>query len=127
MLPKQHKFTSPAEFSRTIKRGRRAGSRTVVVHLLDRSSRSDADIAVTGGPRVGLIVSKAVGNAVIRHRTSRRLRHVCAALIDAPSPTMPRTCDVVIRALPAAGTASTSELTRDIRKALRKVGVPDER
>jgi len=118
VLPKQHKFTSPAEFSRTIKRGRRAGTRTVVVHLLDRSSRSDADIAVTGGPRVGLIVSKAVGNAVIRHRTSRRLRHVVAALFDA----LPPTADLVIRALPASGAASSHDLDRDIRKALTRLG-----
>ncbi|GGO13113.1 ribonuclease P protein component [Corynebacterium marinum] len=119
MLPKQHKFTSPAEFSRTIKRGRRAGTRTVVVHLVDRSTGPDAEIAHQGGPRVGLIVSKAVGNAVIRHRTSRRLRHVCAGLFGL----MPATTDLVVRALPPAGAASTADLERDIRKALRKLGV----
>ncbi|MDO5671130.1 MAG: ribonuclease P protein component [Corynebacterium sp.] len=122
MLPKQHKFTSPTEFSRTIKRGRRAGSRTVVVHLLDHSTGPDAGIAHQGGPRVGLIVSKAVGNAVIRHRTSRRLRHVCAALFAE----IPATCDLVIRAMPAAGVASTSELTTDIRAGLRRLGALHE-
>lgn len=122
MLPKQHKFTSPAEFSRTIKRGRRAGTRTVVVHLLDRSTGPDAGIAHQGGPRVGLIVSKAVGNAVIRHRTSRRLRHVCAGLFDL----MPTTTDLVVRALAPAGAASSSDLERDVRKALRRLGVTDE-
>ncbi|MDO5669900.1 MAG: ribonuclease P protein component [Corynebacterium sp.] len=114
MLPKQHKFTSPTEFSRTIKRGRRAGTRTVVVHFYE----PDAPVAHQGGPRVGLIVSKAVGNAVIRHRTSRRLRHVMAALFDALSPT----ADLVIRALPASGGASSSDLERDIRKALTRLG-----
>lgn len=114
MLPKQHKFTSPAEFSRTIKRGRRAGTRTVVVHFHE----PDAPVAQQGGPRVGLIVSKAVGNAVIRHRTSRRLRHVVAALFDA----LPPTADLVIRALPASGAASSHDLDRDIRKALTRLG-----
>ncbi|GAB3692587.1 ribonuclease P protein component [Corynebacterium nasicanis] len=118
MLPTQHKFTSPSDFSRTIKRGRRAGTRTVVVHLHE----PDAPIAHQGGPRVGLIVSKAVGNAVIRHRTSRRLRHVCAALFDA----LPPTADLVIRALPGSGGASSRELDRDIRKALRRLGALDE-
>ncbi|MDO5511505.1 ribonuclease P protein component [Corynebacterium sp.] len=118
MLPKQHKFTSPTEFSRTIKRGRRAGSRTVVVHLHE----PDAEIAHQGGPRVGLIVSKAVGNAVIRHRTSRRLRHVCAGLFE----TLPAASDLVIRALPAAGAASSGELDRDIRQALRRLGALHE-
>ena len=88
-----------------MKRGRRAGTRTVVVHLVDRSSMPDADVALQGGPRVGFIVSKAVGNAVIRHRTTRRLRHICAGRFDSLAiPT-----DLVIRALPAAGTASTSD------------------
>lgn len=126
MLPKQHKFTSPSDFTRTIKRGRRAGSRTVVVHLVDRSGMSDVEVAQQGGPRVGLIVSKAVGNAVIRHRTSRRLRHVCAELFNTvPSTALPRSIDLVIRALPSAGTALSSDLDRDIRKALKKLGVLD--
>ena len=29
-------------------------------------------------PRAGFVVSKAVGNAVARHRASRRLRHLVA-------------------------------------------------
>jgi ribonuclease P protein component len=37
-----------------------------------------AELVRVGGPRVGLIVNKAVGSAVVRHRVSRRLRHVCA-------------------------------------------------
>ncbi|GAB2516766.1 Ribonuclease P protein component [Corynebacterium atrinae] len=119
MLPQQQKFTSPSDFSRTIKRGRRAGTRTVVVHLVDRSSMPDADIALQGGPRVGLIVSKAVGNAVIRHRTSRRLRHICVSRFGS----LPKPTDLVIRALPAAGTASSSELDSDLNKALKKLGV----
>lgn len=122
MLPKQHKFTSPVEFSRTIRRGRRAGSRTVVVHLLDHRFEPDVEVAHRGGPRVGLIVSKAVGNAVIRHRTSRRLRHVCAPLLDA----LPPTTDLVIRALPPAGAASSGDLERDIRRALTRLGALHE-
>jgi ribonuclease P protein component len=121
VLPKQHKFTSPTDFSRTVKRGRRAGTRTVVVHMLDRGTGPDAGIAQQGGPRVGLIVSKAVGNAVIRHRTARRLRHVCAGLFDL----VPTSTDLVVRALPPAGVATSADLERDIRKALRRLGLAD--
>jgi len=120
VLPKQHKFTSPTDFSRTIKRGRRAGSRTVVVHLNEPDA--GATPAHQGGPRVGLIVSKAVGNAVLRHRTSRRLRHVLASLFDA----LPPTVDIVVRALPASGGASSADLERDLRKALRRLGALHE-
>ena len=114
MLPKPHKLTSPAQFRRTIKGGRRAGSRTLVVHVLDTSHQRD-DIAVTG-PRFGLVVSKAVGNAVVRHRTSRRLRHVCLGLLDE----LPGHYDVVIRALPASGNAPSAQLDADLRKAFAR-------
>ena len=120
MLPKRHKLTSPAEFKRTIKGGRRAGSRTLVVHVRDRSTEpGDPDPSLTGGPRFGLVVSKAIGNAVARHSTSRKLRHNAHALVDK----LPRSTDVVIRALPAAGAADSAQLAADLAKALRKAGV----
>lgn len=72
-----------------------------------------------GGPRFGLIVSKAVGNAVIRHRVARRLRHMCAQVIAE----LPAGTDVVIRALPGAATASSDDLFRQLHGALRKLGV----
>ena len=110
MLPAHHKLSSPAEFSRTIKKGRKAGSRTAVVHVRQRE-----DIATTG-PRFGLVVSKAVGNAVVRHRTSRRLRHVCMSLMGS----LPANADIVIRALPRSGRATSAQLEADIAKALHK-------
>ncbi|MFH0412029.1 ribonuclease P protein component [Corynebacterium sp. L4756] len=114
MLPTQFKLTSPTQFRRVIKRGRRVGSRTVVVHAHVNSS--DAEL-VTTGPRFGLVVSKAVGNAVIRHRTSRRLRHVCMDIID----DVPETMDIVIRALPPSGEATSAELEQDLRTALARI------
>jgi len=74
----------------------------------------------SGGPRFGLIVSKAVGNAVVRHRVARRLRHMCA---DAAGE-LPTAVDVVIRALPGAATADSAELDRQLRSALRRL-LPD--
>lgn len=87
---------------------------------------SDAAPALVrvGGPRVGLIVNKAVGSAVVRHRVSRRLRHVCAQLfadmLSATSTADPdavplRAADLVIRALPSAASASSAELTTQLR------------
>ena len=119
MLPAQHKLTSPRQFRRTIKGGRRAGTRTVVVHM--RINEGEDAIAATG-PRFGLIVSKAVGNAVVRHRTSRRLRHVCMAVMKdgAHGTPLPPNVDIVIRALPASAEATSERLAHDIRKALAK-------
>jgi ribonuclease P protein component len=59
--------------------------------------------AVGTGPadRVGFVVSKAVGGAVVRNRVKRRLRHLVAReLADGSS-----VRDVVVRALPAASSA----------------------
>ncbi len=72
-----------------------------------------------GGPRFGLIVSKAVGNAVIRHRVARRLRHMCGQVIAE----LPADTDIVIRALPGAATADATELLRQLRGALRKLDI----
>ena len=82
-----------------------------------------------GGPRVGLVVSKAVGNAVTRHAVSRRLRHTAGRILADSSTTadspdaelMVADLSVVLRALPAAATASSGELERDVRHALRRL------
>ena len=68
------------------------------------------------------MVSRAVGGAVVRHRVSRRLRHLLAPrLADFPAGSM-----IVIRALPPAADATSAELGADLdtglRSALRKTG-----
>lgn len=91
----------------------RAGSRTLMVHVHQRS-----EPVIQGGPRFGLVVSKQVGNAVTRHAVSRKLRHVVVEreLVDK----LERSVDVVIRALPPAAAATSDELARDLEKALDK-------
>jgi len=94
-----------AQFSTTVRSGARSGRRNVVV-----SVRSG-----TGEPtRVGFVVSKAVGNAVVRNLVKRRLRELGAQTVRDP----PHGVDVVVRALPPAATASWDELGRDYRSAL---------
>ncbi|MCP2291375.1 ribonuclease P protein component [Nocardia amikacinitolerans] len=66
-----------------------------------------------------MIVSKAVGSAVVRHRVARRLRHMCAQVVSE----LPAEADIVIRALPGAATAESDELLRQLRSGLRKLGV----
>jgi ribonuclease P protein component len=67
-----------------------------------------------GGPRFGLVVSKAVGDSVTRHRVSRRLRHIAAEVLDGIGDDLM----IVIRANPASASASHDDLERDFRKAL---------
>ena len=69
------------------------GRPTLVVHA-GRVDGSD-------GTRVGFVVSKQVGNAVVRNRVKRRLRHLAADQL----PSTPPGLDLVVRALPAAATS----------------------
>lgn len=67
--------------------------------------------------RVGFVVSKAVGNSVVRHRVTRRLRHLMADRLG----TLPAGCTLVVRALPASAEASSGELGADLDGALSRL------
>jgi ribonuclease P protein component len=88
---------SGEDFARTVRRGDRVGTRTLVLHA---RLEPDADPDANHGPLMGFVVSKAVGTAVDRNRVRRRLRHLVAErLADTPP-----AARVVVRALPAAST-----------------------
>ena len=72
-----------------------------------------------GAPRVGLVVGRAVGGSVVRHRVSRRLRALMAARLA----TLPAGSATVIRALPGAGTLDSARLGRDLDDALSRIGL----
>ncbi|QIK67919.1 ribonuclease P protein component [Nocardioides sp. HDW12B] len=110
MLARPHRLTGAQDFGSTVRRGARAGSGTLVGHLL---VEPDA-----GPPRVGFVVSRAVGNAVVRNRTQRRLRHLVADRLD----TLPPGATLVVRALPAAAAADAERLGNDLDHVLRRVG-----
>ena len=110
MLPAAHRLTDGASFQRTVRAGRRAGSRTVVVHLAVDGGEPD-------GPRIGLVVSKAVGNAVVRNRVKRRLRHLAREHVSS----LPGAAVLVVRALPAAASAGYGELAADLDRCLSRV------
>jgi ribonuclease P protein component len=68
--------------------------------------------------RVGFVVSRAVGNAVMRNRVKRRLRHLAAPHIDQ----LPAGTGVVVRALPRAA-SDMGELPADFEGAWRDAEV----
>jgi ribonuclease P protein component len=110
VLPAAHRLTDGEAFRRAVRSGRRAGSTTVVVHLVVEPE-ADAD------PRVGFVVSRAVGNAVTRNRVQRRLRHLVREHLSS----LPGSSVLVIRALPAAAGASSAQLADDLARCLRRV------
>ncbi len=68
-------------------------------------------------PRVGFVVSKAVGNAVVRGRTKRRLRAIAGARLSG----IPDGLDIVVRAHPGAAQVDFDELSDAFVQALDKV------
>ncbi|QZY29158.1 ribonuclease P protein component [Nocardioides coralli] len=111
MLPAAHRLTDARAFRAVIRGGSRAGSRTLVVHL------DPVPTDASGVARVGLVVSRAVGNAVTRNRVQRRLRHLARERLDG----LPGSCALVIRALPPASAASSAELASDLDRCLQRV------
>ena len=71
-------------------------------------------------PQVGFVVSRAVGNAVVRNRVRRRLRHLVRDRLPELSVLTPGAV-LVVRALPAAAGASYDELRGDLARCLERV------
>jgi ribonuclease P protein component len=89
----------------------------VVVHLLlDEPAQAPS-------ARAGFVVSKAVGNAVVRNKVRRRLRHLVRPLLAE----LPDGALLVVRALPASASASFEKLGADLAAALAAARSPRRR
>ncbi|MGH3494012.1 MAG: ribonuclease P protein component [Sciscionella sp.] len=109
MLTRSHRLRASRDFARTIRSGRRAGTATLVVHLTPTSSGSEL--------LVGLVVSKAVGNAVTRNRVKRRLRELVRERLRS----LPASGMLVIRALPTAAAATSARLGADLDAGIARL------
>jgi ribonuclease P protein component len=106
VLPSAHRLRRSVEFSRVIREGRRTSSPTVVLHTLD--------LAESVPTRVGFVVSRGVGNAVVRNKVKRRLRQLARPLVSTSGRA------IVVRATPAAAAADFGTLGSDLDRCLRK-------
>ena len=115
MLAPDHRLRHSDAFRRTVKSGRRAGSPALVVHLLvDPTLQSES-------PKVGFVVSKAVGSAVARNLVKRRLRHVVREFLTM----LPASSELVVRAQPVAAGMTSAELRVELARCLQRVGAAD--
>lgn len=129
MLPARSRLKVAADFRATTRRGARAARPTLVVHVRQLNpsppSSQDSPIPHDGPvesvePRVGFVVSRAVGNAVVRNRVKRRLRHLVAPMLTS----FPQDVHMVVRALPAAATDPErlgTDLHAAVTSALRRL------
>lgn len=118
MLPVAYRITRPADFSAVMRGGAKAGSSTVVASVLLKPQTSGDEVRW----RCGLVVSKAVGNAVLRHRASRRLRHLMRDADSHLKDLIPDgfVTEIVLRALQETPHADPAVLHSDLHSALRR-------
>lgn len=107
MLPRDNRLRTSVDFRTAFRAGVKGTSGHALAHLA-RTRESHA-------PRVGFVVSKAVGNAVTRNRVKRRARAWAAQHV----PELEAGDLLVIRALPASAEADFSALTQSLDRALR--------
>ena len=120
MLPRQARMKRPADFRRTVRQGQRAGRPSLTGHLLvpdEPASAADGMVRPAEPVKVGFIVSRAVGTAVIRNRVKRRLRALLVEHID----TLPEGSLFVVRANPAAASARQADLAADLDLVLGRL------
>lgn len=115
MLTLPNRLTSSQAFGGAVRRGRRAGTRTLVLHLA--VSTQDDLAHGDSAAQVGFVVSKAVGSAVVRNLVKRRLRHLARERLSS----LPGSAVLVVRALPASAAASYGALGADFDSALDRL------
>jgi ribonuclease P protein component len=71
-VKRRSRLLRSADFDRTLRSGRRAASDYLALFVSDNE---------VGRPRVGLAVSRKLGNAVVRNRIKRRLRELVKPLL----------------------------------------------
>lgn len=110
------RLKSHREFVAVLQRRRRVSDHDIVVHYRLREGNPDG-VRVVSGNRMGLAVSKAVGNAVVRNHVKRRFRVLAAA----HEGLLPENCDIVMRAKPSAATASFQSLDAQVARLFADV------
>ena len=115
MLPQQSRMRRAEDFRRVLRTGRRAGGSVLAGHLLlpvgpDCAAGTPGEVLSGSPAKVGFVVSRAVGSAVVRNRVKRRLRELMRGRLAS----LPRGCLLVLRAHPAAASARQADLAADL-------------
>jgi len=108
VLAKANRITSADDYRRVVRRGAKVAGAHTVSYVRSREAGADA--------RFGFIVSKKVGIAVRRNLVRRRLKAVGHEVVADGA----RGFDLVVRALPSAGSADFSSLRDEVRRAAER-------
>lgn len=119
MLSPKNRMRRSAEFGSVMRSGRRSSRDALgVVYLAPPSGAGEP----ADPPRVGFVVSKAVGGAVVRKRVQRRLRHMMRSRLAV----LPNGSLLVVRAKPVAATVRYEALAEQLDSAIAAAMRPRE-
>jgi len=111
VLPNSARIKSSSDFARVTKSGRRTTTDSLIAYLLLNQSNSgsspisnsNSNSKNDDNPKLGLIISKSVGNSVVRHRIARQIRHASFNYLSL----LPTDSLLVIRAMKRSNDAFT--------------------
>lgn len=108
MLPAALRLGSSPKIAATLKSGRRYASRSLILHVLDVPNEEI---------RVAFAVSKKVGNSVVRHKVTRKLRQCVAQNRGLIPPGL----QIVVRALPESAHLNFARLNEEFVAVIKKI------
>ena len=109
MLPKKHRLSRTKDFEKVTKNGVKVNTEIAVIYAI-------ANPLTQNNSEIGLIVSKIVGNSVVRHKVSRQIRNVVKKIINK----IPNNIQIVIRALPKINEKDFFEIENVLETAILK-------
>ena len=110
------RLKSHSDFVAVLKRRRKVSRHDFIVHYAMRDEARAHGVATPGTRRMGLAVSKSVGNAVTRNSVKRRFR----VLASRYEHTLP---EGVLRAKPSAASASFQSLDEQMATGFEAVAL----
>ncbi|MCX5986741.1 MAG: ribonuclease P protein component [Chloroflexi bacterium] len=114
MIPRAHRLRRNADFTSVRNAARSHSTGPIQISALTRKPTSSVTCA-----RIGIVVSRRVGNAVVRNLVRRRLRAALSALL----PRVAERWDIVIGTRPSAASAPFEQLASALESGLRRAGV----
>ncbi len=109
MLPKKHRLNLSKDFEKVTKKGVKVNTEIAIIYAI-------ANPLTQTNSQIGLIVSKIVGNSVVRHKVSRQIRNVVKEVLNK----IPNNIQIVIRALPKINEIEFLEIENVLTKAILK-------
>jgi ribonuclease P protein component len=123
----QHRLRKHADYQLVYKAGRKQFSKQIAYFYAMRPAERRSD---TSGPRIGLTVPKALGNAVERNRIKRRMREAVRHKLDliaAPVDVILHPRRSVIDLEFAQLEREVAQIFRAVQAACNRVGTPAQR